>query len=60
MSSLNLKVVFQSILEAYEDWLWKYGPDRKELAHERLRLNAEAVAKGEPGPYLEPEKYNFY
>ena len=45
---------------AYEDWLWKYGPDRRDLAKTRLALHQQAVDEGQLGPYLEPEKYEFY
>ncbi len=50
----------QDLQIAYDEWLWKYSPERLELARTRLALHKEALAKGEPGPYLEPEKYNFY
>ena len=46
--------------EAYEDWLWKYGPERLELARTRLALHEQALEEGQPGPYLEPEKYNLH
>ena len=57
---LDLTQIIESLREAYEDWLWRNGPDRLALARARLALHKEALAKGEPGPYLEPEKYNFY
>ena len=50
----------QDIRLAYEDWLWKNSPERLQLARTRLALHEEALAKGQPGPYLEPEKYKFY
>ena len=50
----------QDLRIAYEDRLWRNGPDRLKLAKTRLALHKEALAKSEPGPYLEPEKYNFY
>ena len=50
----------QDLRVAYEDWLWKNGPDRLELARTRLALHRQAIDEGLPGPYLEPEKYNFY
>ncbi len=50
----------QDLQIAYDEWLWRNGPDRLALARARLVLHKEALAKGEPGPYLEPEKYNFY
>lgn len=46
--------------EAYEDWLWKYGTDRRDLAKTRLALHQQAIDEGQPGPYLEPEKYNLF
>ena len=52
--------MFESLRYAYEDWLWKNGPDRLELARTRLALHRQAIDEGLPGPYLEPEKYNFY
>ena len=51
--------IIQTLTVAYEDWLWKYGPDRRNLAKTRLALHRQALAEGQPGPYLEPEKYNF-
>ena len=57
---LALTQIIKSLREAYEEWLWKNGPDRLELARTRLALHKEALAQGDPGPYLEPEKSNFY
>lgn len=51
---------FRELSEAYEDWLWKNSPERLELARNRLRLHQQALEEGQPGPYLEPEKYNLY
>ena len=51
---------WQSLSNAYEDWLWRNGTDRLDLARTRLALHKKAIAEGQPGPYLEPEKYNFY
>ena len=48
-----------NLREAYENWLWKNSPERLELARNRLALHKQAIAEGQPGPYLEPEKYNF-
>ena len=50
----------RSLREAYEDWLWRGSPERLELARTRLALHKKALEEGQPGPYLEPEKYNFY
>jgi len=52
--------IIESLREAYEEWLWKYGPDRRDLAKTRLALHRQAIAEGQSGPYLEPEKYNLY
>jgi len=52
--------IIQTLRAAYEDWLWKYGTDRRDLAKTRLALHRQAIAEGQPGPYLEPEKYNLY
>ena len=47
--------LWESLREAYEDWLWKYGPDRKELAAERLAAHKQAILNGTPSPYTHPE-----
>ena len=52
--------IIESLREAYEEWLWKYGPDRRDLAKTRLALHIQAIDEGQPGHYLEPEKYNLY
>ena len=57
---LDLTQTIESLREAYEEWLWKYGPDRRDLARTRLALHRRAIDEGQPGPYLEPEKYNLY
>ena len=58
-STLRL-IMFESLREAYEDWLWKNSPERLQLARNRLALHRRAIDEGQPGPYLEPEKYNLY
>jgi hypothetical protein len=52
--------IIQTLREAYEDWLWKYSDERRDFARIRLALHRQAMADGQPGPYLEPEKYDLY
>tara|TARA_R110002050_G_scaffold150586_3_gene277417 strand:- start:313 stop:477 length:165 start_codon:yes stop_codon:yes gene_type:complete len=51
---------WQSLRNNYEDWLWKNSTERLQLARNRLALHQRAIDEGQPGPYLEPEKYNLY
>jgi hypothetical protein len=43
----------------YEDWMWKYGFDRLELARLRLAAHRKAIAEGRNSPYTHIEEYNF-
>lgn len=46
----------------YEDFMWKNGPERKLLAHERLKAHNLAMKEGRNSPYTHPEDYpnGFY
>lgn len=46
----------------YEDFMWKNGPERKLLAHNRLKAHQIAMEKGKKSPYTHPEDYpnGFY
>jgi hypothetical protein len=52
-------VTLQELRMLYEDWLWKYGPDRLELARKRLAAHKQAIAEGRNSPYTHIEEYNF-
>ena len=41
----------------YEDFMWKNGPERKLLAHERLKAHNLAMKEGRNSPYTHPEEY---
>ena len=51
----NLKLKLQMW---YEDFMWRYGPERLELAHNRLAAHEKAMAGGYESPYTDPENYD--
>lgn len=44
---------------SYDEFLWKNGPERKELARERIKLHNLAMKEGRNSPYTHPEEYGF-
>ena len=45
----------------YDKFMWKYGPDRLELARNRLVAHEKAKKEGRNSPYTHPEEYeNFF
>ena len=45
----------------YDDFMWKYSEDRKELAHNRLKAHEQAMKEGKNSPYTHPEEFdNFF
>ena len=54
----NLK---EQIEMAWDDFMWKNGPDRKLLAKGRLKAHDQAMKEGRNSPYTHPEEYDgFY
>ena len=49
-----------AIEEWYEEFLWKNGPERRELAHNRLAAHEKAMKEGRNSPYTHPEEYNSF
>ena len=44
----------------YEDFMWKYGEERKELATSRLAAHEQAMKEGKNSPYTHPEEYDAF
>ena len=44
----------------YEDFMWKYGEERKELASSRLAAHEQAMKEGRNSPYTHPEEYDAF
>lgn len=44
----------------YEDFMWKNGPERKLLAHNRLAAHDKAMKEGRNSPYTHPEEYDAF
>ena len=44
----------------YEDFMWKYGEERKELASGRLAAHEQAMKEGRNSPYTHPEEYDAF
>ena len=44
----------------YDDFLWKYGPERIELAHNRIKAHELAMKEGRNSPYTHPEEYDAF
>ena len=44
----------------YEDFMWKNGPERRELAHNRLAAHDKAMREGRNSPYTHPEEYDAF
>lgn len=51
--------IFEDLVIWYEDLMWKYGPERKLLVKNKLRLHAEAMKNGHNSPYTHPEEYDL-
>ena len=43
----------------YDEFMWKNGPERRQLAHERLKAHQLAMKEGRNSPYTHPEEYDF-
>lgn len=54
--------LFEKIEVWYDDFIWKYGPERKLLASGRLKEHNLAMKEGKNSPYTHPEEYpdGFY
>ena len=44
----------------YEDFMWKYGEERRELASSRLAAHEQAMKEGRNSPYTHPEEYDAF
>ena len=44
----------------YDDFMWKYGEERKEFAHNRLAAHEQAMKEGRNSPYTHPEEYDAF
>ena len=51
----NLKMTIQMW---YDDFLFKYGPERMELARVRLAAHELAMEEGYESPYTDPDNYD--
>ena len=51
----NIKFWFQM---HYDNFMFKYGPERLELAQLRLSAHNEAMKSGYNSPYTHPEDYS--
>ena len=43
----------------WEDFVFKYGPERIELARARLSAHESAMAEGYQSPYTDPDDYDM-
>lgn len=52
---------FRYAIEAwYDEFMWKNGPERRELAHNRLAAHDKAMREGRNSPYTHPEEYDSF
>jgi len=41
----------------WEEFMWRNGPERHELARKRLAAHEKAMKEGRDSPYTHPEQY---
>ena len=56
----KLKGLWYTFLAEYEDFMWKYGEERRLLAKGRLAAHEKAMAEGKNSPYTHPEEYDEF
>ena len=52
----NLKLTIQMW---YDDFMYRYGPERLELARNRLAAHELAMKEGYESPYTDPDNYDM-
>ena len=52
----NLKLTIQMW---YDDFMFQYGPERRELVKARLAAHEMAMKEGYQSPYTDPDDYNM-